>query len=118
MSVSEMIVRLQSEGMIVSRVPNDDRTLHVDGYHPPILRGCPIGSTDAPDGGYHPADSLAYLCSRWVDPLLGGIFEPDKLAGEQTAKMAGRGAELPKWQPQQILCQTLCQIGNSKYRAK
>jgi hypothetical protein len=41
MSVSEMIVRLQSEGMIVSRVPNDDRTLHVDGYHPPHSKGLP-----------------------------------------------------------------------------
>jgi hypothetical protein len=41
MSVSEMIVRLQSEGMIVSRIPNDSRTLHVDGYHPPHAKGLP-----------------------------------------------------------------------------
>lgn len=41
MSVSEMIVRLESAGMIVSRVPNDDRMLHVDGYHPPHSKGLP-----------------------------------------------------------------------------
>ena len=41
MSVSEMIVRLQSEGVIVQRVPNDDRMLHVDGYHPPHCKGLP-----------------------------------------------------------------------------
>jgi len=29
----------------------------------------------------------------------------------QPAKMADRGRKLPKWQAQQIMCQTLCQIG-------
>jgi hypothetical protein len=28
-----------------------------------------------------------------------------------TAKMADFARRLPKWQPQQILCQTLCQYG-------
>jgi hypothetical protein len=32
--------------------------------------------------------------------------------------MAENARFLPKWQALQILCQTLCQIGNSKYRAK
>jgi len=30
---------------------------------------------------------------------------------EATAKMADFARRLPKWQPQQILCQTLCQYG-------
>ena len=41
LTVDDMIERLRSDGMIVSRVPNDDRTLHVDGYHPPHSRGLP-----------------------------------------------------------------------------
>jgi hypothetical protein len=35
------------------------------------------------------------------------------MADKQTAKMAGGARQLPKWQPQQILCQTLCQIGTA-----
>ncbi len=41
MSISEMIVKLQSDGMVVCRVPNDSRTLHVDGYHVPHSKGLP-----------------------------------------------------------------------------
>jgi len=40
------------------------------------------------------------------------------MADEQTAKMAEAARGLPKWQPQQILCQMICQYGKSKYRAK
>jgi hypothetical protein len=40
------------------------------------------------------------------------------MADKATAKMAESARRLPKWQPQQILCQTLCQIGNSKCCAK
>jgi hypothetical protein len=32
--------------------------------------------------------------------------------------MAGGAPGLPKWQVEQILCQTICQYGISKYRAK
>lgn len=33
MNISEMIVKLTSHGMVVSRVPDCGDTLHVDGYH-------------------------------------------------------------------------------------
>jgi len=35
-----------------------------------------------------------------------------------TAKMADFARKLPKWQPQQILCQTLCQIGTANSMPK
>ena len=33
MNISEMIVKLTSHGMVVSRVPDCNDMLHVDGYH-------------------------------------------------------------------------------------
>ena len=41
MNISEMIVKLTSHGMVVSRIPNWDRTLHVDGYHGADSKGLP-----------------------------------------------------------------------------
>ena len=68
---------------------------------PPMRRGCPIGFMDAPDGGYHPADSLACLCSRWVDPLL---------RGEAATMAVANGVPNQKWQ-------TLCQNGRPRGRS-
>ena len=41
MNISEMIVRLTSDGMVVSRLPDCDDTIHVDGYHGANAKGLP-----------------------------------------------------------------------------
>ena len=41
MNISEMIVKLTSHGLIVQRLPNDNVTLHVDGYHGADAKGLP-----------------------------------------------------------------------------
>ena len=41
MNISEMIVRLTSDGMVVSRLPDYDDTIHVDGYHGANAKGLP-----------------------------------------------------------------------------
>ncbi len=51
MSISEMIVKLESFGIIVQRVPNDDRMLHADGYHGPNGKGLPDWIWDCPQWG-------------------------------------------------------------------
>lgn len=51
MSVSEMIVRLESYGLSVQKVPNHPNTLHVDGYHHPQSKGLPDWIWDCPNWG-------------------------------------------------------------------
>ena len=49
MSVSEMIVALESYGLSVQKVPNNPDTLHVDGYFHPQSKGLPDWIWDCPD---------------------------------------------------------------------
>jgi hypothetical protein len=51
MSVSEMICKLESHGLIVQRLEHDNGTLHVDGYHPPHCKGLPDWLYDCPGWG-------------------------------------------------------------------
>ena len=51
MSVSEMICKLESYGMYVSRVQNHPNLLHVDGYHPSHSKGLPSWIYDCPNWG-------------------------------------------------------------------
>jgi hypothetical protein len=51
MNISEMIVRLTSDGMVVSRVPDCGDTLHVDGYHGANGKGLPDWIYSCPKWG-------------------------------------------------------------------
>jgi len=51
MTVSEMIIKLESNGLSVSKVPEDILTLHVDGYLSPNGRGLPDWIYSCPGWG-------------------------------------------------------------------
>lgn len=51
MTVSEMIIKLESNGLSVSKVPEDTSTLHVDGYLSPNGRGLPDWIYSCPGWG-------------------------------------------------------------------
>jgi hypothetical protein len=51
MTISEMIVRLESEGITVQRIPNQPNMLHVDGYHCSSDKGLPPWIWGSPGWG-------------------------------------------------------------------
>lgn len=66
MSISEMIVRLEESGCTVQRIPGDNRTLHVDGYHHPQSKGLPDWLWDCPGWGVSSCGwGRAFLFKAW-----------------------------------------------------
>jgi len=51
MTISEMIVRLESEGITVQRISNQPNMLHVDGYHCSSDKGLPPWIWGSPGWG-------------------------------------------------------------------